>query len=166
MMQALLEERFRLKVASGMKDLPVYALVVTKGGAKMTASEISPGTMARSAPILAGGSKGDLHASSVSMRMFTEWLSGREETDKRVVIDETGLKGGFDFNLRWTPENLRMEPLNGAGTAQGATSGGPQDSARLSILTALQEQLGLKLEARRAPVEVLQIEHVERLSEN
>ena len=86
------------------------------------------------------------------MALFTQWLSGREETDNRVVIDATGLEGGFDFTLHWTPDSAHMEQLNGAGGAQGAASAASQDSARLSILTALQEQLGLKLEPRRAPV--------------
>ena len=166
MLQSLLVDRFKLKVSTGMKELPVYALVVTKSGAKLTASNVSPEAIARRVPILAGGSRGELQASSVSMALFTQWLSGREETDNRVVIDATGLKGGFDFTLHWTPRNARMEPLNGAGAAQGAASAASQDSAGLSILTALQEQLGLKLEPRRAPVEVLVIDNVERPSQN
>jgi uncharacterized protein (TIGR03435 family) len=68
--------------------------------------------------------------------------------------------------LHWTPGNARMEPLNGAGGAQGAGSAASQDAIGLSILTALQEQLGLKLEPRRAPVEVLAIGNVERPSQN
>ncbi|HEV2484529.1 MAG TPA: TIGR03435 family protein [Terracidiphilus sp.] len=166
MMQALLGERFKLKVSTHMKELPVYTLIVTKSSAKLTASDVSPEAIARRVPILAGGSKGELHASSVSMAMFTQWLSGREETDNRVVIDATGLKGGFDFTLHWTPDSAHMEQLNGAGAAQGGASVASQDSARLSIITALQEQLGLKLEPRRAPVEVLVIDNVERPSQN
>jgi uncharacterized protein (TIGR03435 family) len=166
MLKSLLVDRFKLKVSTAMKELPVYALVVTKSGAKLTASNISPEAIARRVPILAGGSRGELQASSVSMALFTQWLSGREETDNRVVIDATGLKGCFDFTLHWTPGNARMEPLNGAGGAQGAGSAASQDATGLSILTALQEQLGLKLEPRRAPVEVLVIENIERPSQN
>jgi bla regulator protein BlaR1 len=166
MMQTLLGERFKLKVSTHMKELPVYALIVMKSGAKLTASNVSPEANARRVPILAGGSSGELQASSVSMALFTQWLSGREETDNRVVIDATGLKSGFDFTLHWTPDSTHMEQLNGAASAQGAGSAASQDATRLSILTALQEQLGLKLEPRRAPVEVLVIDHVERLSQN
>ena len=166
MMQALLEERFKLKVSSHMKELPVYALIVTKSGAKLTASTVSPEAIAGRVPILAGGSKGELHASSVSMALFTQWLSGREDTENRVVIDATGLKGGFDFTLHWTPENAHVEQLHEAGAAQGAANLSSQDSSGLSIFTALQEQLGLKLESRKAPVEVLIIDHVELPSQN
>ena len=166
MMQTLLGERFNLKVSTHMKELPVFALVVTKSGAKLTASNVSPDTVARRVPILAGGSKGELHANSVSMALFTQWLSGREETDNRVVIDATGLQGGFDFTLHWTPDRTHTEQLNGEGATPGTASAASQDSARLSILTALQEQLGLKLEPRKAPVEVLVIDNVERPLQN
>ena len=166
MLQALLEERFKLKVSTHMKELPVYALVIAKGGPKMTTTNIPTEAMARRTPILAGGSKGDLQAQSVSMALFTRWLSGREDMGNRVVIDGTGLKGSFDFTLRWTLENTRTGLPEATGATQGAAIGQSQESEGLSISTALQEQLGLKIESRRAPVEVLAIEHVEKPSQN
>jgi uncharacterized protein (TIGR03435 family) len=74
----------------------------------------------------------------------------------RVVIDATGLKGSYNFELNWSPDDDRTPLLNGV----------PQESTGPSIFTAFQEQLGLKLESRRAPVEVLVIDHVEPPSQN
>ena len=166
MLKALLEDRFKLQVSPHMKELPVYALVVAKGGPKLTAANVPPEAIARSTPILAGGSRGDLQAKSVSMALFTGWLSGREDLRNRVVIDATGLKGSFDFTLHWTLENTRAGQADGSSAAQAATNGATPDSGGISILSALQEQLGLKLESRRAPVDVLVIERVEKPSQN
>ena len=81
----------------------------------------------------------------------------------RPVTDETGLKGYYDFRLEWTPDEPAGPPgvgLPAGGTPQPADRSGP------SIFTALQEQLGLKVETRKGPVEVLVIDHVESPSEN
>ena len=72
---------------------------------------------------------------------------------QRVVIDKTGLRGNFDFELKWTPDRTP------AGTPASAA---PSDPDAPSIFTALQEQLGLKLESAKNPVEVLVVDHVER----
>ena len=117
-------------------------------------------------PTLAGWSKRDLKAGAVSMAFFTEWLSGRSETGGRVVIDATGLKGSYDFTLNWTPDDTHVAQSSTTGAGQGPTNTSPPESTTLSFFTALQEQLGLKLESRKAPVEVLVIDHVERPSEN
>ena len=164
MVQSLLEDRFKLKVSKSMKELPVYALVVAKGGPKLTPVSISPEAVARRMPMLAGGSRGELKAVDVSMALFSEWLSGRLDTGNRVVIDATGLKGSYDFTLNWTPDRVHIAQSEGAG--QGQANSAPPDSQGLSLFTALQEQLGLKLESRRAQVEVLVIDHVERPSQN
>ena len=102
----------------------------------------------------------------MSMALFTGWLSGRDDIGGRVVIDETGLTGSYDFTLNWTTDEQRNAIVNGAAASQGQASAGAQDLPGASILTALQEQLGLKLESTRAAVEALVIEHVERPSEN
>lgn len=161
MMRTLLAERFRLRVGNHTKELPVFALVIAKGGPKLTPSAAA----AKQMPILAGGSRGALKAVSVSMAMFSRWLSGREDMSNRVVIDATGLTGTFDFTLNWTLENLRSTLQSSAGPGQGP-AGAAADSLSSSIFTAIQEQLGLKLESRKAPVEVLVIDHVERPSPN
>jgi uncharacterized protein (TIGR03435 family) len=164
MVQSLLEDRFKLKVSRSMKELPVYALVVTKGGPKLTPASISPEAVKKRMPTLAGGSRGELKAVDVSMALFSEWLSGGLDTGNRVVIDATDLKGSYDFMLNWTPDRVHSAQAEGAG--QGQASSAQPDSAGLSLFTALREQLGLKLEARKAPVEVLVIDHVEHPSPN
>jgi uncharacterized protein (TIGR03435 family) len=77
---------------------------------------------------------------------------------QRVVVDRTGLDGRFEINLEWTPDRTPL-PLNGDAPA-------PPSPDKPSIFTALQDQLGLKLEAERGPVEVIVIDHVERPTED
>jgi uncharacterized protein (TIGR03435 family) len=93
----------------------------------------------------------------------------------RTVLDKTRLKGNYDFTLKWTPEQGEGMMMGGpvGGPPPGGPGGGPPsngepapDASGPSIFTALQEQLGLKLEAIKAPAEVLVIGHVERPSEN
>ena len=164
MMRSLLGDRLKLKVSTQTKELPVYALVVAKDGPHLTEAKVSPEEQGRHMPTMAGGSRGALKADSVSMTMFTWWLSGRADTGDRVVIDETGLKGSYDFTLNFTPDSVHATE-GGAGSAgQAGTSSA--DSPGPGLFTALEEQLGLKLESRRAPVEVLAIDHVERPSPN
>ncbi len=136
MMEALLAERFKLAVHREMKELTVYALVVGKNGPKL--KKVDPGeddTTSR---------RGHLTAQKVSMDRLARFLAGPNVKLGRPVVDQTGLEGVYDFNLDWTPE----------GTEPGNVP---------SIFIALQEQLGLRLEARKSPVEVLFVDHVERI---
>jgi uncharacterized protein (TIGR03435 family) len=170
MVQSLLADRFGLKLSSQMKNLPVYALMVAKGGPRLKEAEglsppqpeptppppppaTTPGLAHM--PTLTGG-RGELKAGAVSMHFFTDWVSRQPEMADRVVIDATGLKGSYDFELNWSPDDGRTPLLNGV----------PQESTGPSIFTAFQEQLGLKLESRKAPVDVLVIDHVEPPSQN
>ena len=166
MVRSLLLDRFKLQVSRQMKELPVYALVVAKNGPKLALVKGSLDPREQPMPTLSGGSRGQLRAGAVSMALFTNWLSGRDDLGGRVVIDETGLTGSYDFTLNWTTDEQRNAIVNGAAASQGQASAGAQDLPGASILTALQEQLGLKLESTRAAVEALVIEHVERPSEN
>jgi bla regulator protein BlaR1 len=85
----------------------------------------------------------------------------------RTVIDKTGLTGNYDFTLKWAPDESQGAMLRGpAGAQPGAESAPPTDSTGPSIFTAIQEQLGLKLESQKGPVEILVIDHAERPSEN
>ena len=165
MMQSLLADRFKLKISSRTKDVSVYALAVDKNGPKLTPAKESADEKKRT-PTLTGGSRGELRAGAVSMAIFADWLSGRQETGSRVVKDETGLNGIYDFTLNWTPDDLHTGQFSEAGASQGPGSSLPSVSAAPSFLTALQEQLGLKLQSRRARVEVLIIDHVEQPSPN
>ena len=72
----------------------------------------------------------------------------------RIVVDKTGLTGGYDFNLTWTPDQMPQRP-------PGMPEPPPIDPNGPSIFTAVQEQLGLKLDSQRGPVSVLVIDHVE-----
>lgn len=138
MLQALLEDRFKLKIRHGTKELPIYALVFAKGGFKLKESQATRmGGMA---------GEGRINFTALSIDDFTFTLSGDVD---RVVVNKTGLKGKYDIALRWTPDEM-----------QSTTDSGP------SIFTALQEQLGLKLEPTRGPVNILVIDHVEKPSAN
>lgn len=164
MLQALLVDRFQLKASVQMRERPVYALVVAKGGLKLKEVEVSPlpppGT-----PHAPGGHYPQLHptghnqftASAWPMNMMADWLSYFSELGNRIVIDDTGLKGNYD----WVLNGVSQQPAPPQ-AADSATT----DEPPTSIFTALQEQLGLKLEPRKAPVEVLVIDHVERPSPN
>jgi uncharacterized protein (TIGR03435 family) len=138
MMQALLAERFKLALHRETKQLPTYALVVDKSGAKIQpVADGQPSTTGRS---------GRVQATKVSMQHFADLL-GRYLG--QPVTDSTGLTGVFDFTLEWSPGPTE-DP-----TAAGAN--GP------SLFTALEEQLGLKLDSRKAPFEVLVVDRMEKL---
>jgi uncharacterized protein (TIGR03435 family) len=166
MMRALLEDRVRLLVRRESREMPIYALVVTRadgqpgkglrrsqndcaalvkaaGGAPIPpASDGRPrcGLTGRSGMIMAGG---------YPMSQLVRFLAPQVE---RAVIDRTGLNGDWDFDLRFTPPQI------------AAATNAPLDTDSTSLFTALQEQLGLKLEPGRAPVDVLVIERAERPS--
>lgn len=161
MMQSLLADRFKMKVRTETRELPVYALVVAKGGPKLSATP--EGQLSRF-PQLIFTSSGDLKAGSVSMAFFVAWLSGKPDTGGRVVVDATGLAGRYDFSLHYDPVGSGA-PSSGANGNQ--SFGVPESVAdKPPLLSAVQEQLGLKLVARKAPVEVLVIDHVEQPSPN
>lgn len=141
-LQTLLADRFRLKLHRETREEPVYSLVVGKNGAKLEPSKDFHGL---------GGGKGQFKANGASMEMLAGALAGQLG---RPVIDRTGLTGAFDFKLEWTPDVTQ------------ADTPPPVDSSGPSLFTALQEQLGLKLESTKAPAEVIVIDHVERPSEN
>jgi uncharacterized protein (TIGR03435 family) len=167
MLQHALEERFHLKVHRETKDAPVFNLVIAKGGLKM--KEATPGD---TYPNGFHGPDGKAGGAGM-MRMMPGQLIGQaiavgglvdlitRDVD-RPILDKTGLTGKYDITLKWTPEH---------GPGMIAGPGGPPpppsaDDAGLSIYTALEEQLGLKLEAARGPVETLVVDHVESPSEN
>ncbi len=147
MLQALLKDRFKLEVHRESKVLPVYALIQGKNGAKIQAvkpdgeSGIWDGT-------------GKLTAKKVTMGHFAETLSSQMD---RPVVDTTGMEGVFDFTLEYTKQDAQPKfNADGVGTAAPDLGAGP------SIFSALQDQLGLKLESRKAPVEMLVIDHAEK----
>jgi uncharacterized protein (TIGR03435 family) len=156
MLRALLEERFRLKVHEESKEMPLYALVAAKSGSKLAASAgEQPGPMIRMG-------RGRLDVKNAPMSMLAQSLS---QQLGRHIVDKTGLAGNYDFVLQWTPEPGQ----GGGGPFAGPRSPDalpPADTTGPSIFTALQEQLGLRLEAQRGPVPVIVIDQVEKPSEN
>lgn len=153
MFQKLLADRFKLAVHWEMRELPVYALIVAKKGSKLQpAKETSQGS-GTSAHSSRSGSQ--FTAKGVTLPELAQALSQELFRELgRDIIDKTEIKGRYDLTLNWTPD---------AGAATDAASSA--DSGP-SIFTAVQEQLGLKLEPAKAPVQVLVIDHAEMPSEN
>ncbi|MGA3187847.1 MAG: TIGR03435 family protein [Bryobacteraceae bacterium] len=151
MMQALLKERFKLVLHRATKELPIYALVAAKGGPKMKASASSgeKGVSMRTR-------RGLIEVQQITMAELATQLA---RILGRSVVDRTELAGEYDFKLEWTPDEAEPGGAREPGTIQ-VEGTGP------SIFTALQEQLGLKLESTKGPVEILVIERVEKASEN
>jgi uncharacterized protein (TIGR03435 family) len=171
MIQALLADRFKLKLSHTTKELPVYALVIAKTGPKL--QEAKPddnyptgmkGPDGRAHPGMMRMSPGELTGQGIGVKFLVRLLSQQVGRD---VLDQTGLKGNYDFTLKWTPEPGEGMMLGGAeGGNPPPESAPPPESSGPSIFTAIQEQLGLKLEPAKGPVEVLVIDHVEKPSEN
>ena len=157
MLRALLAERFQLKVHTETKEMPVYALVQGKNGTKLTPSKAEQGrSMMRMG-------RGQLNGTKIPMKLLTMQLA---QQLRRSVIDKTELKDEYDVTLEWTPE-----PGQGGGPFGGPPppDGGKMPAAGSSgptIFTALQEQLGLRLESAKGPVEIIVIDHVTKPSEN
>jgi uncharacterized protein (TIGR03435 family) len=151
MLQVLLAERFKLSLHSGTKELPVYALVIAKGGPKLHEGKHS---------VMRLG-KGELTSQGVGIALLARALSRQLS---RPVLDKTGLMGYYEFTLHWTPdESQTFIGFDGTIIPDNAP---PPDSSGLSVFAAVQEQLGLKLESQKGPVEILVIDHVEKPSEN
>jgi uncharacterized protein (TIGR03435 family) len=154
MLQAVLNERFKMTIRRESKELPVYALVVAKGGSKLT-----PGTAGNPERVELGVSGAGMHqmrGQSVPLSTLARVLTGQAG---RIVLDRTGIAGSFDYQLEWVPDPANMPMINGA-----KPDGSKLDGA--SIFTAVQEQLGLKLESTKGPVEILVIERAEKATEN
>jgi uncharacterized protein (TIGR03435 family) len=146
MLRALLADRCQFRGHEVTRELPVYDVVIAKGGLKMKEAPANEKTYYTTM----GGrdSKVSAHATSVEMIMNSlSWSVGR------LIVDKTGLGDKkFDFELQWTPDDQRA--------ADNTVDAGP------SLFTALEEQLGLKLVSSKGPVDVLVIDHIEKPSVN
>lgn len=151
-LQSLLADRFRLVVHRETREAPVYALVIGKSGAKLAREQNGFRGLTRV-------SKGRLAAHGATLEMLANALSNELG---RPVLDRTGMEGDFDFTLEWTPELLAaaVQPAPGSDTLAPLDPNGP------SLFTAIQDQLGLRLESQKGPVEMIVIDRVERPSEN
>ena len=216
MMQAMLADRFQLKLTRVNRELAVYDLVVAKGGPKIKETdpnapppagmmppggpvhgELQGGAMVAGGPphddMRAGGmtagavkmpggggpdgppkgpdgdgkpgmmrmSPGGLQGQGVQISMLVNSLAMQL---RRTVIDKTGLTGKYDFTLKYAPE-IGTGPDGGMGPHPMPPEVEP-DASGPSIFTALEEQLGLKLESAKGPVDSVVVDHVEKPSEN
>jgi uncharacterized protein (TIGR03435 family) len=158
LLQSLLVDRFHLKVHHETKILPMYDLLVAKGGSRLKANATVPPSpdaakdpeAAKPRGMMTMG-PGMLKGQGVPMASITNQLSYALQA---TVTDKTGLTGDFDFELKWTPDD--------AGPANADTSSEPH----VSIFTAVQEQLGLKLQPSKGPADTLVIDHAEQATEN
>jgi uncharacterized protein (TIGR03435 family) len=144
MLQNLLADRFKLTLHRDKKDMTMWALAVGKNGPKMKASpDLShPRVVTTTMP-----GRTRITFTAQSLEQLAKELGNNLE---RPVADMTGLAGNYDFTLDYEPESAR--------------TGGPsaEPDAAPSLFTALQEQLGLKLEQSKAPIEVLVVDHIEK----
>jgi uncharacterized protein (TIGR03435 family) len=136
-LQSLLADRFKLRAHKGTMQMPVYGLIVAKGGPKLEESTANTGFSTRPGQFICSDETTDDLASLLSGSM------------DRMVIDQTKLTGSYKFTLKWTPDESPNPSLDLPG-----------------IFTAIQEQLGLKLVSTRGPVEMLIIDHIEKPSAN
>jgi len=139
--QSLLEDRFALKFHRETRQSTVYSMAAVKGGAKLTPS--APETRTTNNTNL-NKTSNTIIATHSTMDSFAEMLGHQLG---RTVIDNTGLKGNFDYKVTWVPDEV-------------PNSSGP------SLFTAIQEQLGLKLESAKGPVEFLVVDSVQKASDN
>jgi bla regulator protein BlaR1 len=143
MLQALLADRFKLTFHFEAKEMPVYSLVIAKNGPKIKeVKDDGNGTQ------IDGDPQHALNARNISMAQFAGTLSRLQDLD-RPVMDRTGLRGVFNITVDFVADDAASP-----------------DTVGPSIFTALSEQLGLKLEPTKGPVQILVIDHIERPSEN
>jgi uncharacterized protein (TIGR03435 family) len=154
MYRKLLETRFKLAFHREKRALQAYAIVVAKGGAKVAKTASKPGegtvfTLERQIGL-------DLRVRNASMSDLAHGM--QEAVLDKPVVDETGLSGRYDFNLKWTPDESQ---LSGLQAVEPPDANGPP-----GLYTAIQEQLGLKIESKKAPVDVLVVDRLEKPSAN
>jgi len=173
LVQSLLAERFNLKFHREIKEFPIYALVVAKDGPKLKKSENQTESEIRAATAGPGGGgpkegrmlrlgRGHISAQMLTLGALVQRLSS---SLGRPVVDRTGLTGLYDFDLQWAPDEMEVE-TGKSGERMPAESAPAGESTGPSIFTALQEQLGLKLESQKGPVEILVIDRMEKPTEN
>lgn len=155
MLRKLLAERFQLKFHEDQRELSAYVLTVGKNGQKLTKSEGD----ANSLPGLFFTKLGNLTVNNATLEDFTELM--QSTVLDRPVVDHTGLEGRWNFLLKWTPDESQFGGM-------GMKVPPPSDAADAPppLFTAIQEQIGLKLEASKTQVKVLAIDKLEKPSAN
>jgi uncharacterized protein (TIGR03435 family) len=162
MMQKMLAERFKLTVHHEQKEMTVYNLVIAKGGPKLKEADAAQQPVdeasVRDGKMRGGMMRvemGKLTANGVPIANLAMFLA---QTQHKQVVDKTGLTGKYDIELRWTPDDM---PTGAEAHAATGT-----DTNAPSIYTALQEQLGLRLETVKGLVDTIVVDHIEMPTEN
>ena len=155
MVQKLLADRFKLTFHRDKKELSVFAITVAKTGSKLTPSTGDP----KGLPGLGFQGLGRMFAQNANISDFAGLM--QSTVLDRPVVDQTGLEGRYDFQLKWTPDDSQFPGLKGQLPPPPEGADAPPD-----LFTALQQQLGLKMEATKAEIGVIVIDHVEKPSSN
>lgn len=152
MIQQLLMDRFQIKAHIETRVLPLYEMIVVKDGPKFKKSALEGSSEDKSQNGVARGgmtsSNTELTAHAVPLTLLAKMLANQLH---RTVADKTGLAGNYDFFLKWRPEDDQDDS---------------SESSTATLFTALQEQLGLKLQPSKGPVDTLVVDHVEMPSED
>ncbi|HLK66447.1 MAG TPA: TIGR03435 family protein [Bryobacteraceae bacterium] len=154
MVQKMLEERFQLTFHKEKREMSAYAITIGKSGLKIKKTENNAGSL----PGFGGRGPGDIIVRNATMTEFAGFLQSR--ILERPVVDQTNLTDRFDFGLKWTPDSVQSAAgSNPPPTPEGADA--PPD-----LFTAFLQELGLKIESVKTPVEVMVIDKVEKASAN
>jgi uncharacterized protein (TIGR03435 family) len=179
MLRSLLAERFKVRVHDETREMPTYSLVKNRNDGKM-GEHLKPSATDCAALMKAARDRppappppterppcgmrmgfGSLSIGGMSLLQFAGAIS-RMPGINRVVVDRTGLDGAYDIDLQWTPDQMPPRPAGGAADGPIRVNGVDVDPNGPSIFTALQEQLGLKLESTKGPVHVIVIDAVDQ----
>jgi uncharacterized protein (TIGR03435 family) len=168
MLLEALDDRCALRFHHETRELTVYTLVVAKGGAKLQVSKPAapsanqaPGRGASSAGMTVSENEFTMTGHEASMASIVRWISLQLGS---TVIDKTGLTESYDYALSFAPDESMKAGILLPGSSGGGAS--PPEAEGPSIFAALQEQLGLKLVAQKAPVDVIVIDHMEEPTAN
>ena len=151
MLLPLLVDRFDLKFHYEQRDLPIYNLVIAKGGSKLKESK-AEFTERQFGPT----GRGQLESIGAPLRNLLPILSRQVG---RTVFDKTGLTGLYDYTLQWTPEDR-------FGAFPNESNGDADSASKPDLITALREQLGLELKSLKGPVEVAVVDHISKPNAN
>ena len=146
MLQKLLVSRFQLKFHKDTRELSVYELVPAKDGPKLAATAVQGGNL----PGFGLKGLGDVVVRNATMADFAGFM--QTTVLDKPVVDHTGLTGKYDFELKWTPDQSQFESFGGIRTPPAETADAPPD-----LYTAIQQQLGLKINSTKAPTQVMVI---------
>jgi uncharacterized protein (TIGR03435 family) len=146
MVEKLLTDRFGLKVHREQRELPVYVVTVAKGGSKLKKSEGDPNGL----PDQTGHNREGTRGMKFTNNTMSDFAMGMQFFLDRPVVDKTGLAGRWDFELNWTYDDSRLNEAN----------------APPGLFTAVQEQLGLKIDAVKTLADVLVVDAVEKPTDN